>query len=251
MISCLLLDDEPLALEVLQNHLSRFADWEVIGAYSDPVVALQAIGQQRPDVLFLDIEMPLFTGFDLLRSLPYRPLVVLVTAYRQYAVESYEVEAFDYLVKPVSLPRFARTLAKAAEALQLAPPRPASELAKQPVQSLQPVLLAPPELWLKVDKKLVRVVLADIYHVESLKDYVRVHASSGKLVTHGTLQAMIAQLSAHDFMQIHKSYVVSLRHVQALEGNLVQAGGQLLPIGRSFRAELLRRLTPFATSSES
>ena len=233
----MLVDDEPLALEVLQTYLARFEDVELLGTFTDPVAALRFVQLRRPDLIFLDIEMPLFNGLDFLRTLPYRPAVVLVTAYRTYAVESFELEALDYLVKPVPFQRFVKAMSKVTAAL-------ARPLALTLPVGAPPTLPADagPDIWLKVDKKLIRVAATDICYIESLKDYIRVKTSAGEFVTYQTLQAMLALLPADKFVRIHKSYVVALPKIEAIEGNLVRAGGRWLPLGRSFRPELLARV---------
>ncbi|WP_046247352.1 LytR/AlgR family response regulator transcription factor [Hymenobacter terrenus] len=241
MITCIAIDDEPLAIEVLQTYLERFADLSLAGTFTDPVVALSFVQRNQPDLIFLDIEMPLFNGLDFIKTLTYRPAVILVTAYRNYAVESFELEAVDYLVKPVPFQRFVKAVSKVT-GLLLRPQRPSSD-ALTPPPKLTPAETEQ-DIWLKVDKKLVRVAPADIFYLESLKDYVRISTSHGDLITYQTLQAMLALLSADKFVRIHKSYVVAVQKMEVIEGNMVKAGGQMLPVGRSFRQELLERVFP-------
>lgn len=238
MITCVIVDDEPLAIEVLELYVRRIEDLELLHSFTDPVAALRFVQQHRPTLIFLDIEMPLFNGLEFIKTLAYRPAVILATAYRTYAVESFELEALDYLVKPVPFPRFLKAVSK------LTSPEASRPLPGTDGAAVRTLAEAEQNIWLKVDKTLVRVAAADIYYVESLKDYVRVKTHSTAFVTHHTLQALLELLPADKFVRIHKSYVVAVPKIEAIEGNLIKIMGKTLPIGRSFRPELMERLFP-------
>ncbi|WP_046245538.1 LytR/AlgR family response regulator transcription factor [Hymenobacter terrenus] len=238
MITCAIIDDEPLAIEVLQAHLSRFAGFAPASTFIDPVEGLCFVQRNQVDLILLDIEMPLFNGLNFIKTLTYKPAVIIVTAYRNYAVESFELEAVDYLVKPVSFHRFVKAMSKVTSLITR----------KQPVIIGDSMSTGTADadtdndLWLKVDKKLVRISLGDILYVESLKDYIRIKMSSGELIAHQTLNAILERLPTDKFVRIHKSYVVAFQKIDVIEGNMVKSAGQTLPLGRSFRQELLDRV---------
>ncbi len=228
MVRCVIVDDEPLAIEVIESYLSRVKDFDVLARFSDPVEAFTYLQQHTPDLLFLDLHMPFLGGFEMLKSMQQKPAVIVTTAYREFAVEGFELDVLDYLVKPIAFPRFLRAISKLQSAS-------APSVENGPAESTP----ADKVLWLKVDKKLVPVDIGDILYVQSLKDYVRVVTSSRKLITYCTLQSLQEKLSPAGFVRLHKSYLVQLLRVQCIEGNMVHIGHERLPIGRSYRQALL------------
>ncbi|MBD2768684.1 response regulator transcription factor [Hymenobacter sp. BT664] len=233
-LSCLIVDDEPLAQEVLQTYVAHTPGLVLVGTCAHAPAALAALRQQPVDLLFLDIEMPLLNGLEFLRSLAQPPAVIFTTAYREYAVEGFELAAVDYLVKPVSFPRFTQAVNRVLHRLPGGAVAPAAPVAAP----------AKPEagIFLRVDKRLVKVALADILYLESLKDYVRVHTRTGPLVTYHTLQGLADQLPADRFVRVHKSYLVALEHVRAIEGNVLEVGGAHITLSRLNREEVWARL---------
>ena len=230
----LIVDDEPLAHDVLKAHVARVAHLQLVGQCYNALEALSFLHQTPVDVLLLDLNMPEMTGLELLRALPRPPHTILTTAYSEFALESYEYGVVDYLLKPVSLPRFLRAIARLPTAASVAGPAPAAA----PAASAPPVALL-----LRDGTTTHRVLPADIRWLEAYGNYVKVQTATGRLVVTDTFRHLLSQLPATDFMQVHKSYAVPLRLVEQLEGNVLTVAGQALPLGAAFRQEFLRRWT--------
>jgi two-component system LytT family response regulator len=221
-LRCLIVDDEPLATDVVANYLQRL-DISAIARCDNGIDAFRQLQQQPFDLLFLDIEMPQLTGFDLLKSLPQRPLVVITTAYREYAVEGFEWEVLDYLVKPFSFTRFLQTMEKALRTMQ----RPADEKGI---------------LFIKTDRQWLRLDIAGILYIESLKDYVRVVTTTGEYIVHQPLTDITARLPREKFLRVHRSYTLAMDKVDRIQQHCAHIGEKAIPISRSNREEAYRRL---------
>ncbi len=221
---CLVVDDEPLAIDIVVSYLQRLSILTIATA-DNAIEAFQQLQQHRIDLLFLDIQMPQLTGFDLLKSLPHRPLVVITTAYRDYAVEGFEWEVLDYLVKPFSFPRFLQTMEKASRALQSLPFTPTV-----------------PTLFLKTDRHLIRVAIDSILYVESLKDYIRVYTTDGDYLCHQSLTDITARLPADKFTRVHRSYTLAIDKIDQVRQHCAFIGPKTIPISRAHRRDLYRRL---------
>jgi DNA-binding LytR/AlgR family response regulator len=230
-LQVLIVDDEPLAHEVLKAHVARVAHLHLAGHCYTALEALTFLHEHPVDVLLLDLNMPEMTGLELLRALPRPPHTILTTAYSEFALESYEYGVVDYLLKPVSLPRFLRAIAKL----------PTATIA--PAPAALPLAPAPAALLLRDGSTTHRVAPADIRWLEAYGNYVKVQTSVGRLVITDTFRHLLSQLPPADFMQVHKSYAVPLRLVERLEGNVLTVAGQQLPLGAAFRQEFLRRWT--------
>jgi DNA-binding LytR/AlgR family response regulator len=233
-LRCLVVDDEPLAADVVVSYLQRL-DIRSITRCENGIDAFRQLQQQPFDLLFLDIEMPQVTGFDLLSSMPQRPLVVVTTAYRDYAVEGFEWEVLDYLVKPFSFPRFLQAMEKALRTIQ----RPGdAEPAAPPTD--------PPEeqgfLFLKADRQWIRVDLSAILYIESLKDYIRVITATGEYLCHQPLADITARLPPERFLRVHRSYTVALDKIDQVRHHCAHIGIKAIPISRANRQEVYRRL---------
>lgn len=231
--TCLIVDDEPLAINVIKKHLLQFRDFELAGSCECAVEAFNLLKEQEIQLLFLDINMPGLNGIDFIKSLEHPPAIVLTTAYREYAVEGYELDVLDYLVKPIGFARFMKTIDKANSYLKLQ---------KQALQAIPPSGSIPTEaedfLFTKVDKKMVKVYFADILYIESLKDYIRIKTVYEDLITHHNLSGFTKLLPADRFMRIHRSYTVSLEKIKSLEGSYLHLEKKSLPIGRIFQKEV-------------
>jgi two-component system LytT family response regulator len=223
-IHCLVVDDEPLAIDVVVTYLQNL-DIHTIATANNAVEAFQQVQRDPVDLLFLDIQMPQLTGFDLLKTLPRRPLVVITTAYRDYAVEGFEWEVLDYLVKPFSFARFLQTMEKATRALQTAPFIPAT-----------------PTLFLKTDRHLIRVGIDSILYIESLKDYIRVFTTAGDHLCHQSLTDITARLPVDKFIRVHRSYTLALDKIDRIRQHCAHIGSKSIPISRAHRQDLYRRL---------
>ena len=225
---CLLVDDEPPALEVLETYVHELAQLELVGSCGNALEAFALLQEQPVDLLFLDIKMPKMLGTDFLRSLRHPPQVIFTTAYREYAYEGFELDAVDYLLKPVSLERFLKAVAKATHPVG-APATPDES----------PATAAPnPEafLYFRIDRKMVKVTLRDILYVEGLKDYVKIHRTTGPpLVVKQTVSSMEEKLSESNFLRIHRSFIVALDKIRTYSARHIEVANEELPIGRLFR----------------
>jgi DNA-binding LytR/AlgR family response regulator len=230
-LRCLIVDDEPLALDVVVNYLERL-DIRAITRCDNGIDAFRHLQQQTFDLLFLDIEMPQLTGFDLLKSLTHRPLVVITTAWRDFAVESFEWEVLDYLVKPFSFPRFLQAMEKAIRTLQHPIPTPPPS----------PPIGETNFLFLKSDRQYVKVEITSILYIESLKDYIRVVTTNDTLLCHQSLTDITAKLPPDQFLRVHRSYTIALAKIDQVRTHCAHIGGKLIPISRACRQEVYRRL---------
>ena len=253
-LRCLVVDDEPLAIDVVVNYLQRLGIG-TIRTCANGIDAFQQLREQSFDLLFLDIAMPQLTGFELLKSLPQRPLVVITTAYRDHAVEGFEWEVLDYLVKPFSFPRFLQTMEKATRTLQQ-PAGSANHItpAAQATSHLPPAAPTPagepqPEpaddknsLFLRADNQWVRIDIEDLLYLESLRDYVRVVTQTRTYIVHLPLADLTARLPAERFIRVHRSYTLALHKVDRISQHCAHIGDKLIPISRAHRQEVYRRL---------
>ena len=230
MIKSLIVDDESLASKVIETYLEPLTEFEIVGTLSNAIEAYNFLSENNVDLIFLDINMPSISGLDFLKSLKEPPLVIITTAYREYAIEGFDLDVIDYLVKPIPLPRFLHALDKVKTHLKSQDP-PISNSSSTEISSDQFVLL-------KVDKKIIKIELSDIYYIESLKDYIRVKTKIGDFITHQTLTAITGLLPHNNFIRIHRSYTISLDKVAALNGNAVEINNNLIPIGRNYISEV-------------
>lgn len=221
-IKCVIIDDEPLAINVIESHLKNFDNIEVVETFNNPVKAYNVLEQGKIDVIFLDINMPQLSGFSFIENLNHRPLIVITTAYREYAVKSYELNILDYLVKPIPFNRFLKTINKVYQQLYIGSSSGEANLQQEP------------HIFLKVNKKLVKVNLNDILLIESLKDYIKVVTTVSDHVVHKSLTAITEELPQSNFIRIHRSYTISLNKIDALEGNTVEIANRKIPIGRNY-----------------
>ncbi len=218
--SCVAIDDEPLALEKMRGFIERIPFLTLKATFDKPIEALAYLSSNDVDVLFLDIQMESLTGFDLLSALPTHPRVILTTAYSEYALKGYDFDVVDYLLKPYSFARFMQAVNKATKGLD---------------ERADKVETQPDYLFVKVDYKLVKVLLDDIQYIEGMRDYRCLHTTSGKLLTQQTFGSFESQLPSTRFQRIHKSYMVSLPHIDSIEKHRVKIGNAFLPISESYR----------------
>jgi two-component system, LytTR family, response regulator LytT len=245
-LSCIAVDDEPLALGLVSSFIEKTPFLRLAGRYGSAVAALKAIHEQPLDLIFLDIQMPDLTGLELARvlnrSAQPRPCLIFTTAYDQYALEGYKVDALDYLLKPFNYEEFLRAANKALSHSQLQ--QQARQISPPPIEATPAV--APPAptpdmadeyLFLKVEYQLVRVTLSDITHIEGLKDYVKVFRLSDPkpLLSLTSLKALEEKLPAHRFMRIHRSFIVSLDRITALTRNNVQIGTVTISVSDQYK----------------
>lgn len=229
-LRCAIIDDEPLAVKVIQNYISQITELEEVGNFNNAIDSLPFIRENRPDLLFLDVNMPIIDGFGFLESLDDKPMVIITSAYAEHAAKGFDLEVLDYLVKPISLPRFIKAVNKAIAKVKEHPKWDAMR----------------EHIFVKVDKKkMKKIFLDEIILVESLKDYIKIITSSGNHVVHKTLSSFTDELSHDRFIRIHRSYTVSIEKIDALEGNSIEIGGKRYVIGRSYlekvKANILNR----------
>ena len=228
-IRCFVLDDEPLATDLLRDYIGRLPDLDLVGVSNSPSQAFGQLQYTPVDVLFLDIQMPRLTGFELLRPLNYRPKVIFTTAFREFALDSYEFDVLDFLVKPIAFERFLQAVGKIYRFLPSAPPLPEATEAPKTGKEYQ---------YFKVNKEMVKLFLDDILWIESLKDYVRIHTPTGPLVSYMRISYLEEKLPPDRFLRIHKSYLVALHHIQAVSTMYIRIHNREIPIGRIYKARL-------------
>ena len=229
MIRCLAIDDEPLALKQLASYLSKVPFFELVGSCQSAMEAMRVVGEQEVDVLFIDINMPDLNGLEFVRSLQNPPLVVFTTAYQEYAVEGYKVDAIDYLLKPFGMGDILR----------------AADKVKRQYDLLHAVSLSPVDeddaLFLKTEYKVVRILITDIIYIEGMSEYLRIHllGQSKPVVVLLSMKKMEERLMGRDFMRIHKSYIINLHHIAEINKSRVILDNQVdIPIGESYRERL-------------
>lgn len=229
-IRCLIIDDEPLAINVIENHLKHFDHVEVVGTFNNPLKAYNVLEEEKIDVIFLDINMPQVTGFTFIENLTVKPLIVITTAYREYAVKSFEIDALDYLVKPIPFNRFLKTINKIYQQKYVASHSSDASLQQEP------------HIFLKVNKKLIKVNLNDILYIESLKDYIKVITNLGDYVVHKSLTGITEELPQSNFIRVHRSFTISINKVDALEGNTIEIASRKIPIGRVYQKHVKEQI---------
>lgn len=222
-IKCILIDDEPLAIKVIENHLQEFQNFEIVATFNNPIDAIPILKEQDIDVLFLDINMTKMNGLEFVRSMEKLPNIVITTAYREYAVDSYDLDVLDYLVKPIPFTRFLKAINKITQKVHLQ-----RGLAKEEDQKSEAFI------FLKVDKKLVKVKFDTILYIESLKDYIKVFTTTGDYMVHRSLTSISEELPKELFLRIHRSFTIAIDKVDSVEGNLVEINNKRVPIGRKY-----------------
>ena len=229
-IKALIVDDEPLAQNVIKQYAQKLPELKIVTTCSDAICAHKALNENAIDLLFLDINMPKISGISFLKNLNNPPLVVFTTAYSEYALEGFELNAIDYLKKPFSFERFCKAYFRAEELLRLK---------NQPISEEAHTSATDDFLFIKSNKKSVKVKLADIQYIEGLGDYIKIHLKTEKHVTNLSMKKILSLLPSSDFHRIHKSFIVSMDKVESVEGNLVAVNSAKLPIGNSYRQQFL------------
>lgn len=234
-MNCIIIEDEPLARHLLTEYIRKTPSLTLLQAFSNPLKALDYLREQPVDVLFLDVQMPELTGISLLKILKQKPIVVLTTAYSQYAIEGYELDVTDYLLKPITFERFLKTVEKittpqpeASSPAVIAPPFGES----QPTDATPP---APAFMFVKDGRQLIKVKYSDIQYIEGLKDYVRIHTPQRKIMTLQRLKALEEVLPRDAFIRVHHSYIVSIDWIDIIEREKILIGDQFIPVSDTYR----------------
>jgi DNA-binding LytR/AlgR family response regulator len=230
MFSCLIVDDEPLARKLVASYLLKMKNLNLIGQCQDAIEAGRFLREKRVDLVFLDIQMPEISGFQFIKSLKKPPAVILTTAHREFALDAFDLDAVDYLLKPISFERFFQAVNKFLDR-QAAGKNESSSAGESSF------------VYLKSNRKIHKVLLADIRYVESLDDYVKVHLVSSQINTHEGINALEKSLSGGSFVRIHRSFIVNATHIRTISGEGVEIGGKVLPFGRAFKLSALASLS--------
>lgn len=222
-IKCIIIDDEPLAITVIKNYLKEFQDFDLVDTFNNPLAAITTIEKYDIDVIFLDINMPKMNGLEFVRNFESKPIIVFTTAYREYAVESYDIDVLDYLVKPIPFSRFLKAVNKITQRVHF-------QKGLKTVNDINNDAY----IFLKVDKKLVKIRFDDILYIESLKDYIKIITIVGDYIVHKSLTSITEELPKDNFIRVHRSYTISIDKVVSLEGNSIEIRSKRIPIGRNY-----------------
>ncbi|MBS1550317.1 MAG: response regulator transcription factor [Bacteroidetes bacterium] len=227
-IQCMIVDDEPLATDVIQSYLRSFSDFEVVAVFNNSVQALEYLNNHVVDVLFIDINMPLISGFELIKlySNPHQTKFVITTAYSEFAAESYDLDVMDYLVKPIPISRFIKCINKIEAHF------------KKPIVPINKNNY----IILKVDKKMVKLNHDEILFIEGMKEYIKVITAEKTYITHKTLSSISEELPNQLFHRVHKSFTIATNKVKSIEGNILNISGYKIPIGRKFAKEVKTKI---------
>jgi DNA-binding LytR/AlgR family response regulator len=231
MYTCLLVDDEPIALDILESYLERLGGFNIAGKYTNPLQAFERLRQQPVDLLFLDIQMPELTGLELMQALRRRPEVILTTAYREFALEGFDYDVVDYLLKPIAFDRFLKAIAKfQARNGQSATPATSARPAENTDEA--------PHIFVRADRKNIRILLDDILYLESLKDYVRIATPQGKITTKDSITHFEEILPPAQFLRVHRSFMVAKNKITAHSADGLEIGKIQIPVGRMYKMEV-------------
>jgi DNA-binding LytR/AlgR family response regulator len=228
-LKTLVIDDEPLAQNILKKYAEDIKSIEIKGFCNDALEAIEILEKQSIDLIFLDINMPKLSGIEFLKTFKNPPLVILTTAYADYAMEGYELNVLDYLVKPFSFARFLKAIQKAEQQFQLSQ-RPNNEE-------------KPESVFIKSNKKTYQVKFSEIIYVEGLGDYIKIYTEKSHLVTNLSMKKMEELLPPKYFYRIHKSHIVNLMKIVAIEGNLIELPNIKLTIGNNYRTDFFARIS--------
>ena len=232
-VKCLIVDDEPMARDVVRRYIEQIPSFHVAGEFGNAIDATLFLQKNIVDIIFLDIRMPQLSGTDFVRSLRSIPKIIFTTAHKEYAHEGFELDVVDYLLKPIRFDRFLRAVNKAF-------PQRSEEKNAAGNGTNHDMKFASPFIYLKVDRKMVKVMLDDILYIESDKDYVKVFTTGSTIITRQTISSIEAMLSESKFFRIHRSYIVSLDKVKSFSNEIVEVGNKELPIGKLYRNSFLK-----------
>ncbi len=238
---CLVIDDEPLARDLMRSHIEKLENFEVIEECSDAMKALHALQNHSVDLMFMDIQMPQITGIEFLKTLKHPPKVIITTAFREYALDGFELDVVDYLLKPITFERFLKSINKYYQIFQ------------EEANSEQSINLAIPNedafIYVKENKKVIKIHLNEIIYIEGLSEYVQIFTRDKKIITKTSMSNMEEKLPSAGFLRIHKSYIISLAKIEAFTSGSIEVTGKEIPIGRSYKNSVLEVLHSQGTAS--
>ncbi len=229
-VRCIIVDDEPLAIEILESYVKKVEQLQLVGTFRNAVAAFTFLQQHSVDLIFLDIQMPKLSGIDFLKTLQQPPKVIFTTAFRDYAVQGFELEIVDYLLKPIPFERFLKAVAKVLH-------QPANQAAST-VKEVAPDNY----VYFKVDKKMIKTKMADVLFIESIKDYVKVRTPDKEIVTQQKISYLEESLPREQFLRIHRSFIVNLEKIDAYSATDVEIGKHSIPIGRNYKNDVMKIL---------
>ncbi len=232
---CLIVDDEPLARDLVRSYVKKLENFEIVEECCDAMKALNAIRTNTVDLMFLDIQMPQLTGIEFLKTLKNPPKVIITTAYREYALEGFELDVVDFLLKPITFERFLKSINKYYQ-VNIEEKHNQSSVVNNFNNHEEPFI------YVKENKKVMKVFLNEILYLEGLSEYVQVYTENKKIVTKNSMTNMESKLPDSEFMRIHKSYIVSLSKIQAFTSTSIEIPGKQLPIGRSYKNSVIEAL---------
>lgn len=233
-ISCIIIDDEPLARRGLKEYINDVDFLSLLGEFETPLKATDKLSEGTVQLMFLDIQMPKLSGLDFLKMINSPPPVIFTTAYPQFALDGYELNALDYLVKPIAFDRFLKAALKAKEYYEIRQRNSLTDAERQTTHLKH--------FFIKADNKLVKIAFDDILYVEALENYVCIHTASKKYITYLTFKSVEEYLPPSNFVKTHKSYIVSAIKVDSIEGNIIRMGSNNIPISRTMKDEVMIKL---------
>jgi two-component system LytT family response regulator len=239
MIRCLIVDDEPLALHILEDYMSKIPFLQLVKSTTNPIEALTLVQEGNVDLVFLDVQMPELTGIQFLKIANGKAKVILTTAYPQYALEGYELDVIDYLLKPIAFDRFYKSVQKAQAVLHPHAAPVASQVHTASVQQQQQDFLSD-FIFVKTEHKIQKVYLNDILFIEGLKDYISIFTSSERVITLQNMKKMEDALPEKHFIRVHKSYIVSINKIDSIERSRICIGDKIIPVGDTYREEFFK-----------
>lgn len=231
-MTCIVVDDEPLARQGMEMNIANISFLQMLGSFSNALAASDFIRKENVDLMFLDINMPELNGLDFLKSLRDAPLVIFTTAYPQYALESYELDAIDYLVKPIRIERFLKAVNKAENHLRLL---------QQEANNNQVEKIEDEFVFIKADRKYFKIYFKDILYIEGLKDYVVIYTADSKIITSMNVKTIAAQLPASLFARVSKSYIVNVFHISSFDNELIYIQNNEIPLGQGFKDDFFKQ----------
>lgn len=235
-INCIIADDEPIARNGIRNYAVKLPQLNVVALCKDGIEVYKAIKEINADLIFLDIQMPHLSGIELLRTLKKPPAVIITTAYSEYAVEGYELNVIDFLLKPIAFERFLKAVDKYENWMN---PELLPQLQHSPQGSLSS---AEPFIYVKSEKRMVKILLKNILYLEGLKDYVKINTTAQQIITYQTLTYFEEKLADNRFTRVHRSFIVAFDHISSFSGSELRMGAAIIPIGRTYLKDVLRKL---------
>ena len=231
-IRCMVVDDEQLARTLLEEYVKKLPQLRLVAVCRNPLEAMEVLQEEEVELMFLDIQMPELTGVEFLKSMRVKPAVIFTTAYSEYALEGYQLDVIDYLVKPFSFERFVKAVDKASEMIRLKKLDKAGEAAQ----------VKDDFIVVHADHKIYKIRLDDIRYIEGLKEYVSYYTENKRIIALESLKNLEEILPSDRFIRVHRSYIVPVDKIKIMEGNQLEIGGKMIPVGRSYREEVLKRI---------